>query len=342
MTTNTKNNKIIQKENATKFYDCIVAENYPSAIKFLDDGLEIDQISFSPGNWSSLTMAVDDNNIKAVKKLIALGANVNKHNSKGLSPISTALSNGFFELAEYLITKGASLPKDYLIIYAELGQLDVIKFLFANSYKIESYRDQFSLAVACEKGHIKVCQLLLDMGLKTELTELPCVDELRKNKLRYFKIHHPLIASVWADSSQCAQLLLDHGADPNVSHGQPHQFALGSVLKIAAEINRVEMVKLLVTNGAHVTLECINIVASKGNLEVFQFLVANFAPQNLSLDALYEIYRSAVLSQQSDILKFLVSKKYALNNTLLSKLKEQSKYFEEGQIIIAGLDCLIS
>ena len=58
-----------------------------------------------------LITAIQNHNIKEAKKLLKLGANMDKPNSKGETPLLTAMRRKEFDFARYLIKKSADLKR---------------------------------------------------------------------------------------------------------------------------------------------------------------------------------------------------------------------------------------
>jgi len=74
--------------------------------------LYADQISKLDDNgYTSLCIAVENENLELVKLLLELGADVNQGISNGYTPLHIAASNGYIEIAEFLVRNRANVNK---------------------------------------------------------------------------------------------------------------------------------------------------------------------------------------------------------------------------------------
>jgi ankyrin repeat protein len=145
-----------------------------------------------------LITAIQNHNIKEAKRLLTLGADIDKPNSKGETPLLTAMRRKEFDFARYLIKKGADLKAQDIadnntFTYAVAGQqediaLKAIKYvniyqwvdssifdgefylyehyIYKNNHPDAKFANYLHLAV--RYGQLKVIKYLLDRGIDKE------------------------------------------------------------------------------------------------------------------------------------------------------------------------------
>lgn len=116
---------------------------------------------------------------KLVDAALSMGADVNAYNEKNITPLHTALRQDDYQLAEYLISKGAKI-----------------------NVSINSKKSQLALVLTDKKikDRKKAVQFLLDKGADPNFE-----DDDKVKPLSY----------VLANNSELSELLIRYGADPN-------------------------------------------------------------------------------------------------------------------------------
>ena len=166
-----------------------------------------------------------------VQLLFDSGADLNKTDGNGVSPLHHAASREKIDTVQLLIKLGA---EPQLWKAAKNGQYDILQKLLqagANPNKIELHGGEFPLLLAAMKGQKNIVQLLLQRGAK------PNVGNQYGNT--------PLHWAARLDRKAVVKQLIDGGADPNIGNiwGQ-------TPLYKAVQHGKKDVVKLLVDIGA--------------------------------------------------------------------------------------------
>jgi ankyrin repeat protein len=170
-----------------------------------------------------LRTAVVDGNVEITRLLIENGADVNARDSKGNSVLRRAITEGHPELVALLIDAGADAT-------AVEGD------------------DNALLPLAVQTGDIEVVRMLLDAGADVnDEASTSLVVDIFNMQFQAPGIH----AAAARGMEDILQLLIDNGADVNQSVSVDGENAWPP-LTFAAVGNHVEMIDLLVANGAEI------------------------------------------------------------------------------------------
>lgn len=187
-----------------------------------------------------LHKAVQQGDIELVRRLLNEGEAVNEQVSlfgrAGIvTPLSVAAADGHCEIAEILISHGASLHKSSPLTYAaKYNSLDVAVLLLdkgANPNKHRTGNTPSPLLAAARNGHVKMVKLLIERG----------VDVLAKENEALFS---PIHEAAGEGHNDVVELLISKGVKVN---GPPsgrlpiHQ---------AAVCGQPKTVELLLAHGA--------------------------------------------------------------------------------------------
>ena len=117
-----------------------------------------------------LILAAREGNLKNVKDLIANGAQLNQSNDdEKHTPIHDAAAFNHLDVVQYLVEAGADMEReDYygstpLLRAAQQGHANVVAFLLDKHAKESSYGETAMLQ-ASSNGHLNVVQLLVERG----------------------------------------------------------------------------------------------------------------------------------------------------------------------------------
>lgn len=122
-------------------------------------------------NRTALHLAVEGQQLEAVKFLIENGANVNADKGKGWTPLFYAAWIGNKDISEYLIINGANIEVNEnahskpLAVASEFGHLEVVKLLLKYGADVNgkgNFRNYTALHDSYK--HYEITKLLLDSG----------------------------------------------------------------------------------------------------------------------------------------------------------------------------------
>ena len=190
------------------------------------------------------------------------------------SPITYASEQGYYEIVEMLLAKGASvfdradMQRQPLHKACSGGHLEIVKLLIKHGADIfEKDRIDFdALVTAVNHGHLNVVNYLLSIG----------ADPHYEVKNASYDRSTPLIIAAMTEHANPAvlQQLINVGADIN------HKCGSGlSALHLVVECNDILFVRLLLQNGADPNLKNKNgstplfIAAASHNSDIIELLI---------------------------------------------------------------------
>ncbi len=156
---------------------------------------------------SKLYVAAENGDAELVKLLIAAGANVNKANEYGWTPLYWAAWNGHKECVEQLIAAGADVNKAEkdgstpLYMAAYEGRTECVKLLIAAGADVNkaNKNGEIPLCWAAYKGHAECVKLLIAAGADVNKAD------------RWGQT--PLYGAADNGHTECAELLRDAGGN---------------------------------------------------------------------------------------------------------------------------------
>ncbi len=158
------------------------------------------------GGATPLERAIRYKNIKAVKKLVEVGADIESRNSNGSTALIYALWYGNREIMEYLLSKGANI-----------------------NATDRNMQTALHIAVAYKKDK-EIVEMLLDNGANIEAGAED-------------KFFTPLIYAMSKDNEEIVRILLDRGANVNAvdHHGATflHRVAMCGSLKLFLDVEKL-------------------------------------------------------------------------------------------------------
>jgi ankyrin repeat protein len=225
-----------------------------------------------------LAWAAHWNAEEVARQLIAAGADVNRANDLGISPLVLACVNGSAPIVEALLKAGATpdVTRDTgetaLMTAARTGNTAVVKLLLAfgaNPNADGTRRKQTALMVAITEGHAEVVRALVEAGADVNA--------------RTAGGFTPLLFAARHGDRAAAAIVLDAGAridDPATDGSTP--------LVIAIASGREEAALFLIERGASPDDERagftpLHAAVSKNALKVAQALLARGAKPNAGL-----------------------------------------------------------
>ena len=199
---------------------------------------------------TALHWAVYVNDVDTTALLIGAGAQVNRPNNYGVTPLGLASQNGSAAIIQQLVSAGAD-PNDPqhavnagetpLMHAARSGHVDAVHGLLAAGADInatETWNGQSALMWAAIEGHVPVVQALIDQGADIRAHSnsgaTPFMFAVRKGSRPAVRVllaaggdvneqrpdgASPLLMAVINGHEDLVDLLLDEGADPDVEGG---------------------------------------------------------------------------------------------------------------------------
>ncbi|RUS78391.1 hypothetical protein EGW08_013839 [Elysia chlorotica] len=246
---------------------------------------------------------------EAVKIIVGSGIDAKKsscNNSCLSKAIIDAVKSGSYELVEVLCKvknvqiNSISNRQSALMVAAEIGRLDILQLLLdlGSDPKLETWSGEMALAYALKNGHIKCASVLLQRYKPPEIQLQrmfkAAVQEGQLESLRFLSSQCDIQEScqglvrdgILTGDSTIVQFLIAHGA--NISTQDDLLIALRSRRK---DINTLDMVKLLVENGA-----CVNRIPPE------QSPLITALECNCNLDVLcYLLEHGADVNEEGDV-----------------------------------------
>lgn len=194
---------------------CQSESNSPSSI--LSDNKPNEE-EMNEMNQQLITSA-EQGDLENVLQLLQEGAQINATDHNGRTAAVAATHNNQVEVVKALIENGADINirdnrSDNVLLYAGATGYPEIVALAVEAGASTTLTNRFggtALIPAAERGHIEVIQYLLE---KSD------VDVNHINNLHWTALIEAIILSNGGETHQkIVQMLLDHGADPNIADG---------------------------------------------------------------------------------------------------------------------------
>ena len=119
---------------------------------------------------SILLKSVFYNQIAVVRYLINKGADINKTDIGGMSPLAAAVKNNYTKLAIYLLSKGADIDMHYFTVIKN-NNIEILKTLLNSGLNINTTNEDKTplLSKAIMWGSYKTAKFLLENGAQVNL-----------------------------------------------------------------------------------------------------------------------------------------------------------------------------
>lgn len=292
-----------EKGNTLLFYGALY--NHHELVRFLLASRVDVELQNNHGETALLVACVEGNKA-VVELLIRAKAKVNRVSKDGHTHLAAAASRGHKDVVELLIQASAIVDElterrgTPLMFAAANGDEEMVQLLLdckANSNVVAS-NNVTALLCALSKKNTKVAQLLLNnnaqpyigsIGSKTALHKVVAWDTqegadlvLRllecKADINAVTTHNctPLSIAAWKGNTPMVRVLLDNGADTEISDG-------GTPLMGAIHHGHMDVVQLLLAGKAQIDVEDakgktpLTLACKKGNKEIACMLVEHGA-----------------------------------------------------------------
>ena len=160
------------------------------------------------------------------------------------TPLIIAARHNHYEIAEYLIKRGADVNGKgeawYTAIFCAAGRGDekMVKLLLDNGAKVEPFGSHNSaLNHAVQSGSIPVVKMLLDAGANINRNGIDGIT--------------PLHEAIQKQDIEMVKFLIKNGADVNNLASYDRSPIYTSYME-----NNIEIAKILMENGADPTIKC--------------------------------------------------------------------------------------
>jgi ankyrin repeat protein len=257
-----------------RLFECIASGDIDCVEQCIKEGADLNT-SYSNEGWTPLQMAIETNEGKIARLLIQSGADPRKCMNSGRSTVYDACNVGNVELLNLVIEHGVSLKESRIIgdsmIAAYKGHLKILKYLVSKgvpmNYKVKKRYgspDTFMMN-ACEGGHVKVVEWLLQNGATLAVSGISG--------------NTPLLQAVIDGHRDLVRFLLEQGVNPDAANN----FGETALLR-AARNGYLEIAKMLLENGANPNsydywqdTSLMEACKGEGNLDMARLLVSNGA-----------------------------------------------------------------
>ncbi|EGE82509.2 hypothetical protein BDDG_05453 [Blastomyces dermatitidis ATCC 18188] len=231
-------------------------KGYTTELKALLDSGVVDIAIQHLAGFTALHHAVYSGHREVVDILLAAGAELDVIDSNGRSLVHVGAIAGQHELLEYLLSKGIDralcdhngwTALHHAACEANQETFDILLRANGNQFSLpQSTTNPLILHRAVEKGNVQVIQQLISAGASSSSD---------RNGV------YPLDLAVSAGHVHIVELLLKHGADPNIAADEERYHALHR----AVDSGHEEIVQLLLDNGANPLLrDCAGEMAIHG------------------------------------------------------------------------------
>lgn len=237
---------------------------------------------------NTLNMAAKSNRILLVKSLLEKGADPNRADSDGVTPLFITAQDGYTHSSALLLKQGAKPDQANdeditpLCMAALNGHTEVVTLLIkhgADLNRADLYHGKTALSHAAYNGHAEVVKILLEHGAH--------LDQATDNGLT------PLCIAAQEGHTEVVTMLLEKGAD--IGHATNNGL---TPLLLAAQKGQTEVVKKLLERGAKPNQATKNgitplyLAAQNGHADVVSTLLEANAnaniPRERSVDVLLE------------------------------------------------------
>jgi ankyrin repeat protein/L-ascorbate metabolism protein UlaG (beta-lactamase superfamily) len=262
--------------------------------------------------FGGLLMAAISGNTELVRLFVEKGAKVSEKSSTGFTALHSAASYGRTEIVKYLIDKGADVEAETesggqpLSLAVGRNSYDAAVILIENGADVnhKDHNGFTALHEAAGRGNIQVARLLIEHGA-----------DINAATPDGFV---PLAYAAFADNAgEMARLLILSGADVNPDPCKSNKSCtcgpnFRTPLHAACDMAKIDVVKILVENGARVNLfsntglSPLHYAVKSGNQEVVSYLLDHGAFLNVkdNREGWTELHLAAALgySQMASLL----------------------------------------
>jgi ankyrin repeat protein len=256
-----------------------------------------------------LYLAIEYGNLDLLKLLVNHGVNIHQDmRYKGYSVIQVAIQRSYFHIIEYLYSKKVNLfvfhtdsTKTILQTACDYDCFDIVKFILDNNIDDNNFTISGPLALiyATSNGNVEIMKLLISKGISFQFPNLFRISnpksfrylvsigydffgkELNRYKHffidKYWRSFNIVHSACYDGNLNVLKSLLDD--NKLTSFIDLQDYYRWTPLHIAAYMNRIDVVELLIENGANTTLcndkghSALHFACSKGHVEIVKLII---------------------------------------------------------------------
>jgi ankyrin repeat protein len=246
--------------------------------------------TISKARQTLLELSIKAHSLAMVQCLLDKGANVNKTNAYGFTPLYIAASQGQYTICELLIDRGAkvnTICNKHTALYQAVRSenQNLVELLLDRGAKINL--SSHVLHEAVDKGNIEIVNLLINRGAKIN----------NRHSLPFRET--PLHLAIKKGNINLVKLLLSKGANPNLKTFFPPMTAIQLATKYP------EIVQLLKSYGATVDFAVFN-AASSGDFEAIKEYIAEGGNVNATYQNETTLLHCAASRGHNNIVQLLI------------------------------------
>lgn len=267
-------------------------KNHQALEELLDTRVSADCIA----ELNLLTQAVINGDSGSVRLLLISGADPNRVDRDGLTPLHTAIEYSLVDVASILLKYGGDPnittgpnQDSALSVAVTTHNIEFLELFLKHGGNVDALTpdgDTVFVKAMNPTAPIDIVELMLTSG----------ADANRKTK--YGKT--PLLESLFAKRLDIATLLLDHGANPNLA-GPKHP--------LWPATHDPALLQLLLSRGAKPKMApgIMELATSMNSIEAVQILLDANVDPNIKKDGVYTPLCSAIRDDRSDLVTLLLA-----------------------------------
>lgn len=228
-------------------------------------------------NYNDLVSIVQRENIKELNQVLRF-VEVNISDSIGNNILMYAVQNNKIQMVKHLLQRGAD-PN--LMNIEELNALDISRY--NKTEKITEIIKEFQYIDWKQKEN-KFAEEFFEYGIKNDnskIVEEFLINGRNTDDATFSNEISPIVYALFENSQNVVFLLLDNNVKPNLT------FDTRPILSIAVMFNQYEAVKKIIEKGANINAvdgpltTALMFAAEEGNLDIVKLLITNGADATL-------------------------------------------------------------
>lgn len=254
-------------------------------VETLEVLLSAGAIILASGRYNPLVVASREGHPAAARRLLEAGADVN-YEYDGETALSGAARQGHAEVVTLLLERGAKINDNAVSEAAERGQAEIVKLFFDRGAALpEGFMHK-----AAEGGQAELVKLALKHGLSAH------------ERGGYWD-RTPLAAAAAAGSVEAVRVLLDAGANANVTDRDGK-----TAVRLAMDRGAEDVARLLESRGALAERPQLFTAAARGDASTVEVMLAQKANPNVRVKGRTPLHEAAALGHIEAVRALLLGK----------------------------------